>query len=545
MRRPGFLALHGAYIVVMGLLSLPVLYPLGNLAAVDAYFMGCSASTESGLNTVDLGPLALYQQLYLYFVPMLTSPCFVNIVVVLLRLRWFDRRIDEVEGCDGEQGLAAPVAETVEPKVQAELLCCDMGRDRSQQRRLTGTQRQDMGGDEYRALKLLLPIVTGSVLFGLHLLGGSALAIWARFADVKYTGYLDELGLNRTWWAFYTTQSLMDNLGFTLTPDAMVRFRDAVFPLLLLTVLALAGETLYPVLLRFSIWAASRVAPSRLRGPLRYLLDHPRRCYTLLFPGGTTWVILTIAAALNLGVALLIVVLDLHSAEVAGLAPANRFIAALFQAAAARHAGTTPYNLANVSPATQFALLVMMYISVYPVAVGVRAAADAPYRERSVGIFASEPRYDESRAGAYLTRPHAAAAVLRSVVDLSRHLSAGRDGGEKRGRRERAGRFAIKIFPIFFEVVSAYCNVGISLGHPSVSSSLSTKFSVTGQARHLRHDDPRPAPRDALQTRPSGGAVRRAGAGGTEGRTAHRPAHASAGSSTGGDEPERKSLVSD
>lgn len=41
----------GAYIVVMGLLSLPVLYPLGNLAAVDAYFMGCSASTESGLNT--------------------------------------------------------------------------------------------------------------------------------------------------------------------------------------------------------------------------------------------------------------------------------------------------------------------------------------------------------------------------------------------------------------------------------------------------------------------------------------------------------------
>ncbi len=103
----------------------------------------------------------MYQQLYLYFVPMLTSPCFVNIVVVLLRLRWFDRRIDEVEGCDGEQGLAAPVAETVEPKVQAELLCCDMGRDRSQQRRLTGTQRQDMGGDEYRALKLLLPIVTG------------------------------------------------------------------------------------------------------------------------------------------------------------------------------------------------------------------------------------------------------------------------------------------------------------------------------------------------------------------------------------------------
>lgn len=35
----------------MGLLALPILYPCGNLAAIDAYFFGASASTESGLNT--------------------------------------------------------------------------------------------------------------------------------------------------------------------------------------------------------------------------------------------------------------------------------------------------------------------------------------------------------------------------------------------------------------------------------------------------------------------------------------------------------------
>lgn len=35
----------------MGLLSLAILYPAGNLTAVDAYFFGASASTESGLNT--------------------------------------------------------------------------------------------------------------------------------------------------------------------------------------------------------------------------------------------------------------------------------------------------------------------------------------------------------------------------------------------------------------------------------------------------------------------------------------------------------------
>lgn len=35
----------------MGVLALVILYPAGNLKAVDAYFFGASASTESGLNT--------------------------------------------------------------------------------------------------------------------------------------------------------------------------------------------------------------------------------------------------------------------------------------------------------------------------------------------------------------------------------------------------------------------------------------------------------------------------------------------------------------
>ena len=35
----------------MGILSLVILYPAGNLKAIDAYFFGASGSTESGLNT--------------------------------------------------------------------------------------------------------------------------------------------------------------------------------------------------------------------------------------------------------------------------------------------------------------------------------------------------------------------------------------------------------------------------------------------------------------------------------------------------------------
>jgi hypothetical protein len=46
-----FITLHYAWIVFTGLLSFLILYPFGNLEAIDAYFFGASASTESGLNT--------------------------------------------------------------------------------------------------------------------------------------------------------------------------------------------------------------------------------------------------------------------------------------------------------------------------------------------------------------------------------------------------------------------------------------------------------------------------------------------------------------
>jgi hypothetical protein len=39
------------YITFMGLLSFAILYPYGNISAIDAYFFGASSSTGSGLNT--------------------------------------------------------------------------------------------------------------------------------------------------------------------------------------------------------------------------------------------------------------------------------------------------------------------------------------------------------------------------------------------------------------------------------------------------------------------------------------------------------------
>ncbi|KEF60745.1 uncharacterized protein A1O9_02306 [Exophiala aquamarina CBS 119918] len=85
----------------MALLSFPILYPYGNLRVIDAFFFGASGSTESGLNTVDVKALKTYQQLYIYFIPIVTNLGFIHIMVVVVRLYWFEKHIKKT--CSSSQ----------------------------------------------------------------------------------------------------------------------------------------------------------------------------------------------------------------------------------------------------------------------------------------------------------------------------------------------------------------------------------------------------------------------------------------------------------
>lgn len=43
--------------------------------------------------SVDIKALKTYQQVYLYFAPILTNLGFINIIVVIIRIHWFDKHI--------------------------------------------------------------------------------------------------------------------------------------------------------------------------------------------------------------------------------------------------------------------------------------------------------------------------------------------------------------------------------------------------------------------------------------------------------------------
>lgn len=105
---------------------------------------------------------------------------------------------------------------------------------------------------------------------------------------------------------------MFNDLGFTITPDSMISFQEAAVPLMLGTFLVIIGNTGFPCMLRFIIWLSSLSLSreSETWEELQFLLDHPRRCFTLLFPSLATWWLFWILLALNSIDLVLFIVLD-------------------------------------------------------------------------------------------------------------------------------------------------------------------------------------------------------------------------------------------
>ena len=89
-----------------------------------------------------------------------------------------------------------------------------------------------------------------------------------------------------------------------LTQILRVAFQTSDYMLITMGLMILAGNTCYPVFLRLIIWTLSSLLPDNEKFlehkiTLRFLLDHPRRCYTNLFPARHTWWLLATLVVLN------------------------------------------------------------------------------------------------------------------------------------------------------------------------------------------------------------------------------------------------------
>jgi potassium uptake Trk family protein len=179
---------------------------------------------------------------------------------------------------------------------------------------LTEAQREELGGIEYRSLKSLALILT-LYFWGFSLLGILCLTSWI-WKDDTYGSIVTADNQGRTWWGIFTSMSAFADVGFTLTPDSMISFQTAIWPLLFMSFLIIIGNTGFPIMLRIVIWVTSLYVPkeSGIWEELKFLLDHPRRCFTLLFPSKATWWLFWILVILNGLDLIFFIILDVSTA---------------------------------------------------------------------------------------------------------------------------------------------------------------------------------------------------------------------------------------
>ncbi|RAL06546.1 ankyrin repeat-containing protein [Aspergillus homomorphus CBS 101889] len=340
-------------------------------------------------------------------------------------------------------------------------------------------QKEELGGIEYRALKTLFVILV-CYFVAFHLLGIVLFMLWV-LPNRQYSQVLADAGINRPWWAIFTAGSAFNDLGFTLTPDSMDAFQTAPLPLLVMTFLVVIGNTGFPCMLRFIIWTLSQFTTygSPLDDELEYLLEHPRRCFTLLFPSAETWRLSAVLLLLN-AIDLFIFYTLQETPQANDISPGLRLVNGLFQIASTRTAGFSITSLNTLHPATQVSFVVMMYISAFPIAIAMRKTN--VYEEKSLGIFYSDD-YDDEKT------PHQsdslAAHVQRQLgfdlwyVILGFFLIAVAEG---KRLQDHPADLSFSLFPILFEIVSAYGTVGLSLGYPGTETSLCGEFGGPAKA---------------------------------------------------------------
>lgn len=152
-----------------------------------------------------------------------------------------------------------------------------------------------------------------------------------------------------------------------------------------------------------------------------------------------------------------------------------RILDGLFQAASTRTAGFSCINLALLHPGVLTSYLIMMYISVFPIAISVRRTN--VYEEKSLGVYQhgetddSNENNNISYVGAHLRRQLSFDLWYIFVGFFILSISE----GSKLMREE------FTMFAVLFEIVSAYGTVGMSLGFSAGNASLSSQFTVVGK----------------------------------------------------------------
>lgn len=201
---------------------------------------------------------------------------------------------------------------------------------------LTSEERTHLGGCEYSALQVLAYIVPAYFILW-QLLGCLALGAWINnhMPDTAHQN-----GISPWWLGIFNGISAFNNSGMSLLDANMVPFQGAYLVLITMGLMILAGNTAYPIFLRFILWSMLKLLRAttdqqslhHFKMTLEFILKYPRRVYTNLFPSPATWWLLFMVISLNCADWVAFEIFNIGNPAIESIPTGPRVLDGLFQA---------------------------------------------------------------------------------------------------------------------------------------------------------------------------------------------------------------------
>ena len=280
---------------------------------------------------------------------------------------------------------------------------------------------------------------------------------------------LEADNVNYVFFSIFETFAGFGNAGLSLLPDSLIPFSNTAYILQMLAVLILLGNTMYPVSIRVIVSCIRFVCKIFQLESLYiydYILDHPRSCFTHIYSYyRTLWLVGMVIILTGVQIVLTLII-DWNGAALAPYGPVFKIQNAIFQSVSTRNAGFNSLVISNEAFSIQFLYVIMMYISSYPLVISLQKTAeivrkDKYYTDEHFRLNSKRDKEyvkDGLRRVVYTDLMIVALGILIIAICEDNELN---------------DNPYYSMFSVIFEVVSAYGNVGLSLGYGNAAYSFS------------------------------------------------------------------------
>ena len=217
---------------------------------------------------------------------------------------------------------------------------------------LNEQERRILVGMEYEAIRMLSYLVPVYFIL-LQLFGAIGLGAWMQInrPDVALRN-----GVDPFWTGAFFAVSAFTTSGMSLLDANAAALQTSSYCLISLSLLMLAGNTCFPPFLRLFVWIGKLSLLQRTpwtlkqKTTLSFILDHPRRVYTNLFPAKHTWWLVFSLVLLNgIGWAAFVIA-NLCDPIITSTSTRFQVLGGLFQAISLRSAGFYVVVISGLPP---------------------------------------------------------------------------------------------------------------------------------------------------------------------------------------------------